>query len=92
MPKGEDWTEAEWFNYLYNAMTEEPVEGYVDYDLSDQSLGRQQYTGYYDRPLPREAQKQRSDYAHRLKMQQKLAEELRNEGVGGYLNQLEQQR
>ena len=90
MAKGENWDEWAAFDELYNTLTREPVEANVNYDMSNLDLARRQYTiggGWGNPQLRPEVARQRADYAARLRMQQKLAEELRNQGVGQY-NQL----
>jgi len=77
----------DWFNELYNYV-EPPVtleEGAVNYDLADQTAGRRAYRGWGEGNLTRESKRLRSDYAQKLKLQQKLADELRNQGIGAYL-------
>lgn len=77
----------EWFNRLYRKMNPETGVQFdpesIDYNLADQSAGRDAYTEWGNPPIP--DQRLRSKYAQKLKMQQKLADELRNQGVGAYL-------
>jgi len=91
MAKGEDWDESEWFNLMYNSLTRDPVTADVGYDMADQTRGRAEYEragGWGNPQVPPGAAQQRADYANRLKMQRKLAEELRNQGAAGHVNQI----
>lgn len=87
MAEGDDqgW---EWLNALYNDMNPETGVQFdphsINYDMSDQAAGRKAYRGWGDPEYPWREQRPRAEYAQKLKMQQKLADELRS-GLGAYL-------
>lgn len=89
MAREEDDLDWEWFNEMYADVNPEVGVQFdpssVNYDLADQTAGRRAYRGWGEGNLTRESQRLRSDYAQKLKMQQKLADELRNTGLGAYL-------
>ena len=99
MAREEDDLDWEWFNKMYqdaNPETGVQFDPYsVNYDMADQTAGREAYRnagGWGDPEYPWREQRPRAEYAQKLKMQQKLADELRNQGAAGHINQLDDLR